>query len=145
MRVPAIFLAVAAAAAITAPAVPASAHTVKMLNKGAAGTMVFENAILRIKPGESVTFTPDDMGHNVESIPGMLPAGAQSFKGQMSKTLTVTFTRPGVYGFKCAPHLGMGMVGLVVVGNPVNLAQARTVTLPGRAQRVMSDLLARVQ
>ncbi|MCX8474784.1 MAG: pseudoazurin [Sphingomonas sp.] len=125
------------------PAAPAArAYTVKMLNRGAAGMMVFESSILRIKPGESVTFTPNDMGHNAESIPGMVPAGAQPFKGAMSKPLTVTFTKPGVYGFKCAPHLGMGMVGVIVVGNPTNLAQAKAVSLPGKAKQVMAGLLA---
>ncbi len=143
MRIPAIFLA-AVAVAFVAPATVASANTVKMLNKGAAGSMVFENAIIRVKPGESVTFTPDDMGHSVESIPGMLPAGAKPFKGQMNKPLTVTFSKPGVYGFKCPPHLGMGMVGVVIVGDPVNLTQAKAVSLPGRAKQVMSGLLTRL-
>jgi pseudoazurin len=156
MRIPAIVLGAAAAIAVAAPAaalsfrVPAAAapaaktYTVKMLNRGAAGMMVFETNILRIKPGESVTFTPNDMGHNAESIPGMVPAGAQPFKGVMNKPVTVTFTKPGVYGFKCAPHLSMGMVGVVVVGNPVNLAQAKAVTLPGKAKQVMGGLLATV-
>lgn len=158
MRIPAIVLGAAAAIAVAAPAAalsfgaaaPAPAapaaktYTVKMLNRGAAGMMVFETNILRIKPGESVTFTPNDMGHNAESIPGMVPAGAQPFKGPMNKAVTVTFTKPGVYGFKCAPHLSMGMVGVVIVGNPVNLPQAKAVTLPGKARQVMSGLLATV-
>lgn len=155
MRIPAIVLGAAAAIAVAAPAAalsfgapaPAPAaktYTVKMLNRGAAGMMVFETNILRIKPGESVTFTPNDMGHNAESIPGMVPAGAQPFKGPMNKAVTVTFTKPGVYGFKCAPHLSMGMVGVVVVGNPVNLAQAKAVTLPGKAKQVMGGLLGTV-
>ncbi|WP_029934786.1 pseudoazurin [Sphingomonas sp. UNC305MFCol5.2] len=157
MRIPTILLA-AGAIAIAAPAAalglgrsapapaapPAKTYAVKMLNRGAAGMMVFESSILRIKPGESVTFQPNDMGHNAESIPGMVPAGAQPFKGQMNKPLTVTFTKPGVYGFRCAPHVSMGMVGVVVVGTPVNLAQARAVSLPGRAKQVMTGLLAGV-
>ncbi|MFZ5746543.1 MAG: pseudoazurin [Pseudomonadota bacterium] len=127
------------------PAAPAAkTYTVKMLNKGAAGMMVFEANILRIKPGDSVTFTPNDMGHNAESIPGMLPAGATPFKGAMNKPVTVTFTKPGVYGFKCNPHFGMGMVGVIVVGSPVNLAQAKAVSLPGKAKQVMAGLLAGV-
>lgn len=157
MRIPATLLAAGAiaiaapAAALgfspSAPAPAASAaktYSVKMLNKGAAGMMVFESSVLRIKPGESVTFQPSDMGHNAESIPGMLPAGAQPFKGAMNKPVTVTFTKPGVYGFRCAPHVSMGMVGVVVVGTPVNLAQAKAVSLPGRAKQVMTGLLAGV-
>lgn len=152
MRIPTMIFGAAMAVAIAAPAAalslrapapaPAGAHNVKMLNQGPGGMMVFDSPVVRIKPGESVTFVPVDAGHNAESIPGMLPAGAQPFKGQMSKPLTVTFTKPGVYGFKCNPHFSMGMVGVVVVGNPVNLAQAKAVTLPGRARQVMNGLLA---
>ena len=154
MRIPLAVLAAAAALALpaaasgSAPNAPAPAgktHVVKMLNRGAAGMMVFESSVLRIKPGDSVTFTPNDMGHNAESIAGMVPAGAQPFKGPMNKPFTVTFTKPGVYGFKCAPHASMGMVGVIVVGNPVNIAQAKAVTLPGRAKQVMAGLLAGVR
>lgn len=144
MRIPALILGAAAVVAFAAPAYAGPAKTVKMLNKGSAGMMVFEPALVRVKPGESVTFTPTDMGHDAESIPGMIPAGAQPFKGAMNKPITVTFTKPGVYGFKCTPHLGMGMVGVVVVGSPTNLAQAKTVSLPGKAKSVMSGLLASV-
>lgn len=149
MRIPTILFGAAAAVAIAAPAAAlsfrapaAKTYTVKMLNRGAGGMMVFESNIIRIKPGDSVTFQPNDMGHNAESIPGMVPAGAQPFKGQMNKPLTVTFTKPGVYGFKCNPHFSMGMVGVIVVGNPTNLAQAQTVSLSGRAKQVMNGLLA---
>ncbi len=153
MRIPTTMIAAAAALAMAAPAAaigfgPAPAgknYTVKMLNKGSGGgMMVFESNILRIKPGDSVTFVPADMGHDAESIPGMAPAGAVPFKGTMSKPITVTFTKPGVYGFKCNPHFSMGMVGLVIVGSPVNLAQAKAVSLPGRAKQVMNGLLATI-
>jgi pseudoazurin len=123
----------------------ASAHVVKMLNNGASGMMVFEPNLLRIRQGDSVTFMPVDLGHNAESIDGMLPAGAMPFKGSMGKAFTVTFTKSGLYGFKCAPHASMGMVGLIVVGNPANLAQAKTIALPGRAKIVMAKLLGAVQ
>ncbi|SEM72637.1 pseudoazurin [Sphingomonas gellani] len=138
------FLAAAAVLA-AAPAQAAPPKVVKMLNRGAGGMMVFEPAIVRIKPGETVVFTPVDKGHDAESIPGMLPAGAQPFKGTISKPISVTFTKPGVYGFKCTPHFAMGMVGAVVVGAPTNLAQARSVALPGRAKQVMTGLLANVR
>jgi pseudoazurin len=140
-------IALAAGLALAAPAGAAGTpHLVKMLNQGASGPMQFDSTVIRIKPGESVTFTPGDMGHNAESIPGMAPAGAAPFKGQMSKPLTVTFAKPGVYGFKCLPHAGMGMVGVVVVGAPTNLGEAKaaSATLPGRARQVMTGLLAGV-
>src|SRR5690606_12111270 len=36
-------------------------HTVKMLNQGADGMMVFEPAFLKVAPGDTVTFVPTDV------------------------------------------------------------------------------------
>lgn len=118
-------------------AAPAAAadFEVKMLNKGEAGTMVFEPAFLKVAPGDTVTFVPTDKGHNAETIKGMLPDGAEPFKGAMGKEVAVTFTAPGAYGIKCAPHLAMGMVALIVVGDvPANLEAAKAVKQPKTAR-----------
>src|SRR3546814_2036708 len=69
--------------ALTAPAMAAE-HTVKMLNRGEAGLMVFEPAYLPVEPGDTVTFEPTNKGHNAETIPGMVPDGAEAFKGKLS-------------------------------------------------------------
>lgn len=122
----------------------AADHEVKMLNRGAAGNMVFEPAYLRIELGDTVTFVPTDKSHNAESIPGMAPTGGASFKGAMNKPIVVTFEAEGVYGYRCAPHYGMGMVGIVQVGNAApNIDAARAVKHPGQANQVMSGLLTR--
>src|SRR3546814_3091165 len=68
--------------ALTAPAMAAE-HTVKMLNRGEAGLMVFEPAYLQVEPGDTVTFEPTNKGHNAETIPGMVPDGAEAFKGKL--------------------------------------------------------------
>ena len=133
------------AAMIAAGPAFARNHEVRMLSSSPAGSMVFQPAVIRIAPGDSVTFVPTQPSHNAESIPGMMPAGATAFRGRINQPITVTFSRAGVYGYKCAPHLAMGMVGVVVVGNPTNLAQARQVSLPGRARQVMQRLLSGVQ
>jgi pseudoazurin len=122
----------------------AAEYEVKMLNRGEAGNMVFEPPYLAIAPGDTVTFVPTDKGHNAETIRGMTPDGAKPFKGGMNKPVTVTFEQEGVYGYKCAPHLGMGMVGVVVVGDAQqNLGAARAAKLPGKAGKVMAELLGR--
>src|SRR5690606_22463084 len=103
-----------------AAALPAMAadYQVQMLTKGPDGeAMVFEPAFLKIAPGDTVTFVATNPAHDSESIPGMLPEGAEGWKGKMSKDVTVTFTQPGLYGYKCAPHYAMGMVGLIEVGD----------------------------
>ena len=56
----------------------------------------------------------------------------------------MTLTEAGLYGFKCMPHFGMGMVGLIQVGdNPANLKQLMDVRLPGKAQARMMELFAK--
>lgn len=140
MRVGMFAAAAVAAMAIASPAAAKNVQ-VKMLNKGAAGMMVFEPALVKIAPGDTVMFIAVDKGHNVESIAGMLPAGAAPFRGTMSQNLQVKFTKPGVYGFKCLPHYGMGMVGAVIVGTPVNAAHAKAVSHPGKAKQTFAAIL----
>jgi pseudoazurin len=128
---------VGAAAIVVALALPAAAadFEVHMLNKGAAGTMVFEPAFVKVAPGDTVTFIPTDKGHNVETIKDIIPEGATAFKSKMNETYKVTFDKPGAYGVKCMPHVGMGMVGLVVVGDaPANLDAIKTGKLPKKAR-----------
>ena len=139
-----IGLLVAGAMIALAAASPAAAKDVqvKMLNKGANGAMVFEPALVRIAPGDTVTFVATDKGHNAEIISSMMPAGAAPFKGKMNQTFTVKFSKPGVYGYKCLPHYGMGMVGAVMVGNPAaNAAQAKAASHPGKAKTVFAGIL----
>lgn len=126
-------------AALALPAAAAEVE-VKMLNKGTEGIMVFEPALVNIQPGDSVKFVPTDKSHNAESIKGMLPEGAVPFVGKMNEAVTVTFDKPGVYGYKCKPHYGMGMVGMVVVGEPVNAAEAKVPAHPGKAKQAFANL-----
>jgi len=113
---------------------------VKMLNKGTEGVMVFEPALVKINPGDTVKFVAADKGHNVETIATMVPEGGSTFAGKINEELTVTFDKPGVYGYKCKPHYGMGMVGMVVVGEPENLDQAKAASHPGKAKQAFSTL-----
>src|SRR5690606_19502763 len=81
--------------------VSAAEFEVKMLDKGQKGVMVFEPALVKAAPGDKVTFVPTNKGHNVETIDGMLPAGVASVVGKYNETISITFDKPGVYGFKC--------------------------------------------
>ena len=92
-------------------------HTVKMLNQGPTGVMVFEPAVLKINIGDTVTFVATDAAHNSASIPGMLPPNATDWNGQLSRDISVTFDIPGVYGYQCTPHAMMAMVGVIQVGD----------------------------
>lgn len=117
---------------------------VLMLNKGAEGVMVFEPALVKVAPGDTVKFVAKDKGHDVQSIDAMTPEGAPKFSGKISQDVSVVFEKPGVYGYKCLPHYGMGMVGLVVVGDPVNADAAKAVTHPGKAKQTFANLFAKL-
>jgi pseudoazurin len=137
-------LAAALAAMMVAGAAQAADHQVQMLNKGDKGAMVFQPDFIQAAPGDTVTFVPTDKGHDAESIKGMIPDGAEPFKGKISQELKVTLDKEGVYGVKCTPHYGMGMVALIVVGKPVNLEQAKAVKQTGKAKPAFAELLAQV-
>lgn len=119
----------------TAPALAAN-FEVQMLNKGANGDgMVFEPALTKVAVGDTVTFVPTDKGHDAQTIKGMMPEGAEAFKGKIGKEIVVTFTVPGAYGVKCTPHFAMGMVALIVVGDdPANLEEVKATKLPKKAK-----------
>ena len=94
-------------------------------------------------PGDTVTFIPTDKGHNVETIKDMIPEGAEAFKSKMNEAYKVTFDKAGAYGVKCTPHVGMGMVGVVVVGDaPANLEAVKTGKLPKKARERMDAAIA---
>ena len=113
---------------------------VKMLNQGASGVMVFEPAFLKINTGDTVTFLATDAAHNSASIPGMLPNGASSWNGELSRDIAVTFDVPGVYGYQCTPHSMMAMVGVIQVGNNnANLGTAKAAAESFKSTFVMNQ------
>src|SRR5262245_3470861 len=135
------FLAALAVSVVAlAGAAHAEEHQVQMLNKGDKGAMVFQPAFVKAAPGDTIHFVATDKGHSVESIKGMLPDGAAEFRGKINEEVTVTVDKEGVYGVKCAPHYGMGMVALIVVGQPVNLDAAKAVKQTGKAKTVFGEL-----
>lgn len=129
-------------AMLLAGGVQAAEHEVQMLNKGEKGAMVFVPDLVKAAPGDTIRFVPTHRSHNAETIKGMIPQGAAEFKSKINEEFTVTLTEEGVYGIKCAPHYGMGMVALILVGDPVNLDAAKAVSHPGKAKKVFADLFA---
>lgn len=140
-------LLLAAAAMLTATSFAAAAEIeVKMLNKGSdGGIMVFEPALVKIDPGDTVKFVAADKGHNAASIKGMLPDGAAPFVGKNGEDISVKFDQAGVYGVKCLPHYAMGMVAMIVVGTPTNIEQAKAVPQVGKAKQVFATLFEKLE
>ncbi|WP_295042997.1 pseudoazurin [uncultured Paracoccus sp.] len=124
----------------------AAEHEVHMMNKGEAGTMVFEPAFVKAEPGDVIHFIPTDKSHNVEAIKDILPAGVEPFKSKINEEYALTVSEPGLYGVKCTPHFAMGMVGLIQVGDaPANLDAARTAKMSKKARERMDAEIAQVQ
>ncbi len=139
-----LILAAALGALTLTPAALAETHEVRMLNVGSdRQPMVFEPAYLEIAPGDTVTFINVMGAHNAQTVPGMLPDGAEGFEGRMAQDISFTPTVEGVYGIKCLPHYGAGMVALIKVGegDASNLAAASEVRHPGRARDRFAALI----
>ncbi len=131
------------AAAVGPTPAAAADFTVELLSQGAGGAFVFEPAILRITPGDTVTFIPVDRGHAGSLINGFAPAGAIAWQGKLNRPVSVTFQQEGVYGVRCAAHYSLGMAGLIIVGDPgPNLAEARVIELPKMVRERIGETLA---
>jgi pseudoazurin len=134
-----------AALAMMAGSALAETYEVKMLNKGAAGSMIFEPDFVAAQPGDTIRFIATDKGHNVESIKGMLPDGVKKFKSKMNKDFDLVVETEGLYGLKCTPHIGMGMVALIQVGKASNLEAVRAVKQRGKAKKRFDAAFAKVK
>jgi pseudoazurin len=139
-----LLIVAAVAALVSAGSAGAAEFEVKMLNRGEKGAMVFEPDFLRAAPGDTVRFIVADQGHNAEIVKDMLPEGAVPFKGKVNEEVVVTFDKAGVYGIKCAPHYGMGMVALIAVGDPANAEEAKAIKHPGKAKSAFAALFDRL-
>jgi pseudoazurin len=140
-----IAMVAAAAAVLFAGTARAAEVEVRLLNRGTEGVMVFEPAFVKIAPGDTVKFVAADKGHNAESIKGMLPEGATPFQGKNGEDTEVKFDKEGIYGVKCLPHYGMGMVAMIVVGSPTNADQAKAVPQTGKAKQVFATLFDKLE
>lgn len=101
----------------------AAEHQVKMLNSGKDGAMVFEPSYLKIEKGDTVKFIKTDPSHNSVSV--IVPQGATQWKGKIDEEIVVKPEQEGVYVYVCEPHKMMAMVGVIQVGAPTNLEEAR--------------------
>jgi pseudoazurin len=101
----------------------AADHQVKMLNTGKDGAMVFEPGFLQVAKGDTVKFIKVDASHNSASV--IMPAGAAAWKGKPDEEISVKLDQEGVYVYVCEPHKMMAMAGVIQVGKPVNLADAK--------------------
>ena len=115
--------------------------SIEMLNKDSSGNkMVYSQEIVNVNVGDTVTWLPTSKGHNVEMIAS---PNDLELKSKNSKEVKVTFDTPGIYYYWCTPHKGMGMIGLVVVGNDLsNISDIASAKAMGKSKKKLKKLLA---
>ena len=116
-----------------------SEHIVKMLNMGDGGAMIFEPAVIKVSKGDTIHFKATDMSHNSETIPGMVPEGAEGWMGALNQDISVTIDSEGVYVYQCNPHAMMAMVGVIQVGEAVNLDDVKEAAQSRKSTFVMNS------
>lgn len=75
----------------------------------------------------------------------MLPDEVATFKSKMNEDYEMTVDAEGVYGVKCTPHYGMGIVAVVQVGEAVNFDAASEVEQKGKSKARIAERLALVE
>ena len=105
----------------------------------------FSIEVAKIEVGDTVEWLPENKGHNVEFLAGPDMADLPP-KSDMNAFHSVLFERKGVYLYGCTPHLNMGMLGLIVVGNDFhNIEGVKNTDLPNVAQSVLMSLVKEAQ
>jgi pseudoazurin len=90
--------------------VNAADHVIK------AGPRAFETPIIYTAVGDKVIFS-NMASHNSASVDGMIPEGATAWVGKLGENISPALEKPGIYSYVCQPHIGFGMVGVIVVGD----------------------------
>ena len=114
---------------------------VHMLNVGPNGSRFRYDPMLSvIDVGGKVLWKATTKGHNVEF---MVAPDDIKYKSKMHKSAGYTFTTPGIYTYKCTPHISAGMVGVVVVGNELSNMEAamNNSQYYGQAKELIQDIL----
>ena len=115
-----------------------SEHTVKMLNSGPGGTMVFDPPVIKVSVGDTIHFKATDLSHNSASVAGMIPEGAISWAGMLSQDISITLDKEGVYVYQCDPHVMMAMVGVIQAGDATNLEAIKAAAITKKSTFIMS-------
>jgi len=133
------YFALTAALLMSTPAFAAD-MTIEMLNKDAEGNrQVYSEEVARIDVGDTITWVPTNKGHNIEMVAS---PNNMKLRSKNNKEVQITFEVPGIYYYWCIPHKGMGMIGLVVVGddtsNKDQIAKAKAI---GKSKKKLKKLL----
>ena len=113
---------------------------IEMLNKRGKEKMLYGQDVVKIDVGQTITWTPDSKGHNVQFV--SVPKGVEKVKSKLSKEFSYTFEQEGAYLYVCTPHASMGMIGVVVVGeSDVNLDEVLDYKFRGKSKKKFKKIV----
>jgi len=110
-----------------------------------AAVTAFKPMVLKIAPGDTVSF--ENMNGHIsntiftnkdQSTTEYIPAGATGWTSAMGENVTTPpLTVEGIYLYKCDPHWGAGMGGVIIVGTPTNLDDILATKPKGALKRLV--------
>ena len=115
---------------------------IEMLNKRDKEKMLYSQDVARVEVGQTITWTPDSKGHNVQFV--SVPEGVEKVKSKLSKEFSYTFEQEGAYLYGYTPHASMGMIGVVIVGNTpsdINLDEVKKYKFRGKSKKKFKKIL----
>ena len=115
-----------------------SEHIVKMLNSGDGGNMIFEPAVIKVSKGDTIYFKAVDMAHNSATMKSMIPEGAKEWSSELNKDFSIALDAEGVYVYQCDPHAMMAMIGVIQVGEAINLDEVKAEANKQKSMFVMN-------
>jgi len=116
---------------------------IEMLNKKGKQKMIYSEEIAKVQVGDTISWVPTSKGHNVQFV--SVPEGVEKIKSKLGKEVSYTFETEGVYLYLCTPHAGMGMIGLVLVGDSLeNLDSVKKHKLMGKSKKKFKKLLKNI-
>ena len=119
---------------------------VGMFNKLNGNTMVFDPPIVKVDINDTVLWTANDKGHNVEFIKKGVPEGVDKFKSKVGKGADFTFTIPGIYAYQCTPHKTLGMIAFIVVGDDFsNIENIKKLKFLGKSKKTAKILIEELE
>ena len=113
---------------------------IEMLNKRGKEKKLYGQDVARVEVGQTITWTPDSKGHNVQFV--SVPEGVEKVKSKLSKEFSYTFEQEGAYLYVCTPHASMGMIGMVIVGeSDVNLDEVLDYKFRGKSKKKFKKIV----
>ena len=82
----------------------------------------FDPIFIYIEPGDTIHWE-GMTGHNIETIDAMVPEGQEKINTELGANVSAVFETEGLVVYKCTPHWGARMGGIIVVGKPDNAGE----------------------